>query len=105
MINLLVILLLLATGVGVWAHHSKLSALARRYAQAFLEEQGLQLLDQSIILESVRLSRYRGMPCLRRKFRFEFSRRGDRRYYGWITLNAWAKEHTELQPFTDDSLN
>lgn len=102
---LLLVSLCIAAVVALWAHHSRVSARARSYAQDYLTKQGLQLLDQSIVLESLRPSLYRGMPSLRRRFRFEFTARGDRRYLGWITLNAWATEHTELQPFAEDGLH
>lgn len=102
-ITALFVLLTLAAAVALWAHHARISNLAIRYAQQRCQQQGLQLLDQSIVLEKVRFGLYRGMPSFIRRYRFEFSSRGDRRYTGWITLNAWRLVSTELEPFAESN--
>lgn len=93
--------LLLGLAAGAWAHNARISRRAIQFAAQSCHRQGLQLLDQSVLLESVRLSTYRGMPSLIRRYRFEFSAKGDRRYLGWVTLNAWRLTATEMQPFAD----
>ena len=104
-INSLLILLGMATLVAVWAHHTRISAHASEFALQICTQQSVQMLDQTVLLESIKVATYRGMPCLQRRFRFEFTSKGDRRYLGWVTLKAWTLFASELQPYTENSLH
>lgn len=101
--SMLYTFLALALVLSLWAHHTRISNLAIDHAQRCCQRHGLQLLDQSVVLEKVRLGLYRGMPSFIRSYRFEFSSRGDKRYSGWITLNAWHLTGTELEPFAESN--
>lgn len=76
--------------------------LALRHALAVCERQGLQLLDQSIGLSGVSFQRRpSGSLCLTRKFQFEFTSTGERRYTGRIIMAGQTVLSTELDAFRD----
>lgn len=104
-INTLFTLLIVAIAVAIWLQHSRISARAAQLALQACRDHDVQMLDQTVLLVGLKLASYRGMPCLQRRYRFEFSNKGDRRYYGWVTLNAWVLQTTELQPFSEHNLH
>ncbi len=88
--------------VAAFWHHSRLNQVALRAAIQHAEQQGLQLLDQSVILQRLRLKRDRlGALRLERRYRFEFSLQGDRRFRGWITLLGRHVARVESEPFPE----
>jgi hypothetical protein len=92
--------------VALWLRHADLSRQAVALARNHVAREGLQFLDQSAVLCRLRLGRGDGGGLhLVRTFRFEFSARGDRRYYGWITLAGSELRHIELQPFREHTLH
>jgi hypothetical protein len=96
----------IAALVALWLRHAELSRRAAELARDHVAREGLQFLDQSAVLCRLRLGRGRGGGLhLVRTFRFEFAARGDRRYYGWITLAGKQLRHIELQPFHDQTLH
>jgi len=61
------------------------------------QQLGLQLLDQSVALKSIRIKRgNNGWPNLMRCYVFEFSSTGDERYYGKIWLRGIVTESIDL---------
>ncbi len=87
--------------VAFW-HHSRLNQMALRAAIQHAEQQGLQLLDQSVILHRLRIRRdHQGGLRLERRYRFEFSLQGDRRFRGWITLLGRHVARVESEPFPE----
>lgn len=101
-ISLLFLFPALAVLAAVWAHHANLSRYAAALARQHLHNQDLQFLDQSAVLCRLRPVRDpRQGWCWQRRYRFEFSSQGDRRYQGWITLNGRRLSGIELQPFRE----
>lgn len=72
---------------------------ARRAAIAACKEAGVTFIDELVFK---RLSLGRG--ALKRRYRFEFYQRGDRRYTGWVDLHGQRVVHVEMgpHPFTQE---
>ncbi|MBO9470639.1 DUF3301 domain-containing protein [Endozoicomonas sp. G2_2] len=66
---------------------------ARRAALRACEDAEVTFIDE---LAFQRLSFARG--TLKRRYRFEFYRRGDRRYTGWVDMRGQRVEHVEMDP-------
>ncbi|MGO4703386.1 DUF3301 domain-containing protein [Dyella sp. 2RAB6] len=73
------LLLLLASLIISWLKLSRLRELATAEARRQCERHGLQLLDETVGLRSVRLRRLNGMRVLERCYAFEVSIDGDDR--------------------------
>ena len=69
--------------IAVFLRHNRLNQLALSAALSHARNHDLQMLDQSVILTRLGLCR---RLSLERHYRFEFTRRGDRRYRGWVIL-------------------
>jgi len=99
-ISVLFVLLAFAAAAAVWAHQANLARYTVERARQHLQSQDLQFLDQSVVLQRLRLVRDRRQGwCLQRTYRFEFCSQGDRRYTGWITLTGRRMSGIELQPY------
>ena len=84
---------------GVWQHNN-ISMLARDSARHCCQQAGVQLLDQNILLKSIRIQRSaHALWAFKRHYRFEFSSVGDTRYQGWIDVLGNRVIHSELEPF------
>ncbi len=69
-----------------WWNTLGIKQLAYQAARDHCEEQGVQLLDQSVMLKRVRLKRNNaGGLSLLRVFAFEFASTGDERYHGEVS--------------------
>jgi len=77
--NDLFLLLLLASLVIAWLKLSRLRELAVVEARRQCERHGLQLLDETVGLRSIRLRRLDGMRVIERCYSFEVSIDGDDR--------------------------
>lgn len=84
--NDLFLLLLLASLVIAWLKLSRLRELATAEARRQCERHGLQLLDETVGLRSIRLRRLDGMRVLERCYAFEVSIDGDDREPGRLWL-------------------
>lgn len=101
---LLTLTLVAALGAWFW-HHLGVRQRALNYCRKITRKEGVQLLDDSIIMIRMR-------PCrspdtffaFQRTYQFEFSTRGDRRFLGWVVLNGVRLQQVELQPYSDDTL-
>ena len=63
-------------------------------------QDGLQLLDETVSLASLKLRRNRdGQATFRRVYEFEFSDNGDNRRVGSITLLGRVAESIQLEPY------
>ncbi len=84
----LTILILLTLGVAVWLWQDTMRAReqARRFAANICGQHGVQFLDQTVALQSTRLSRKSGNLRLARVFGFEFSEEGQLRRPGQAML-------------------
>lgn len=77
----------------------RLKEAALRAVQQRCAEAGVQLLDSTVALRRVRLSRDgQGVLRLVREFQFEFTATGADRNYGVITLHGKRIIHIELAP-------
>lgn len=100
--SMLLFFFAVATLAAAWAHHANLSRHAAALARQHLHRQDLQFLDQSAVLCRLRLVRDGHLRwCWLRRYRFEFSSLGDRRYLGWITFKGRQLIGIELQPFRE----
>ncbi|MCB1615610.1 MAG: DUF3301 domain-containing protein [Pseudomonadales bacterium] len=71
-----------------------------RALDIFCVNQGLQLLDESVVLRSLSLGRNRrGKWRIRRVYSFEFSSLGDDRYNGLVTFFDNRIVNSRLDPY------
>ncbi|HAZ61891.1 MAG TPA: DUF3301 domain-containing protein [Gammaproteobacteria bacterium] len=92
-------LALIGLAVLTWLWLDGMQARERvlRQVRRVCEDSGLLLLDQSVVLMSMRLARQpSGRIGIRRGYRFEFSREGDRRFDGHAWLNGAQIESIHL---------
>ncbi len=99
LINLL--WLALAAAVGLyWWQSGVYKGRARNLATAHCQQLGLQLLDQSMVIVGFWPVRGRdGRLEFRRRYQFEFSSIGDRRYQGRLELIGMNLTSIELETY------
>lgn len=105
-IEFILALIGIAALIAYWNHHGKIATKAIGIAKHTTEEQGVQLLDQGLVLTKVgvHFSRPFGIR-VKRTFRFEFSSRGDYRYLGWVIMTGSKLQSVTLQPFSENGLH
>lgn len=88
---------LLAIGAAIWIWMDVLDARehAVRYGREICREAGVQLLDQSVSLTRLRITRVDSVPTLIRRYGFEISLDGSDRHRGHLELRgrelgAWS---------------
>lgn len=86
----------------IWFWHDTMQAreqaivIGKRHCQ----NDGLQLLDETVSLSSIKLRRnVDGQVTFRRVYEFEFSDNGDNRRLGSITLMGRHAESIQLEPY------
>lgn len=81
---------ILAVGVAValWMDALAARELASSYARRLCQESGLQLLDQTVSLQRLGLTRVNGRLALRRQYGFEVSFDGTDRHRGSISMHG-----------------
>jgi hypothetical protein len=83
----------------IWQHNN-ISIIARNLTRHHCEKAGVQLLDQNVILNRIRIKTSpHSLLALQRHYAFEFSSVGDYRYKGMIRLLGKRMEKIELEPF------
>lgn len=83
----------------VW-QHANVSRIARYLAGRHCQQEGVQLLDQNVVLKRISFARStHALLALRRCYSFEFSSVGDFRYRGMVTLVGSRLEGVQLEPF------
>lgn len=83
-----------------WWHQRGMKDGALVTTHALCQKKGLQLLDETVQLSSVRPARNRaGNWVLRRRYRFEFTSTGGERYQGEAVLCGLQFEALELPPY------
>lgn len=93
--------LFIALGAWVW-HHLGIRQLALRRARQATRKEGVQLLDDSIVLVRFRLRRSKDtLLAFERSYQFEFSSLGDRRFLGWVVMLGRRPVKIELQPYSE----
>ena len=102
MFSLAKLLLLILAGVIAvyWWQSGLFKGRAREIAAAHCRQLGLQLLDQSMVITSIRPIRGNdGRIALRRSYQFEFSSTGDQRYQGKLVMDAMRLQSIELEAY------
>ena len=95
-----VIIFLLA--YAFWRHLG-IGQIALAAAKTYTERQGVSLLDQSVHLQKIRLSKGRSsLFDLTRTYEFEFFTRGDKRYLGWVVMIGRKVKSLDLQPYVEE---
>jgi Protein of unknown function (DUF3301) len=96
------LLVLLACGLLAWFWYDTMRARERaiRIGKRRCEQEGLQLLDETVALASLRLRRDAyGRIAVLRVYEFEFSDTGDNRRGGRVTLLGEELEALQLEPY------
>jgi len=96
--TLLALAVLLALA-WLWFDGTQARERVLEHARRVCDESGVLLLDQSVVLVSLRPARRSdGRLALRRGYRFEFSREGDSRYSGhaWLLGSRIESVHLAL---------
>ena len=80
-----------ALGIAFWWTGARARELAVGHARHACRREGVQLLDQTVVLARTRPSRSRrGSVTLAREFAFEFTHRGEHRDVGRVLMNGPA---------------
>lgn len=99
-------LIALVGGFALWLDGLRARDLALTVARQQTARLGLQLLDDTVALQRVRLVRTAsGWLALARRFRFEFTETGDNRREGMVLLAPDAAPHVEIEAYTDSSIS
>ncbi len=94
-----IFIFLAAAGVWLWLDTLKAREAGIAAARRACDEDGLQLLDDTVAGRSVRLARDDdGRLRLRRIFAFEYSDTGDNRRNGTVTLLGQHVEYLQIRP-------
>ena len=102
MFSLTKLLLLILAGVIAvyWWQSGLFKGRARELAAAHCRQLGLQLLDQSMVINAIRpVLGSGGRIEFRRTCQFEFSSTGDRRYQGELVMEAMRLKSIELEAY------
>ena len=85
--------------VWYWLKSREIKDVALRAAVKYCEQLELALLDQTVVLKSLRLSRNKtGNICFRRRYQFDFTSTGQERYQGTLIINGFVVEQITLAP-------
>lgn len=92
-VTLLVLLLLV---IWYWRESRRLHEQTLHIVRRACRSQGMQLLDATVRLQSVRPV-FKPRFSIRREYRFEFSSDGNQRQYGWIFLDGGKPRDLRMQ--------
>ena len=91
---------LFALFIWFWYDTMQAREQAIAFSKRHCQNDGLQLLDETVSLSSIKLRRNGdGQVALRRVYEFEFSDNGDNRRVGSITLLGRYAESIQLEPY------
>jgi hypothetical protein len=92
------LLTLLAIAWQVWDKQQKAKALALLAVRQRCQQEGVQLLDDTLVMQRTWPEKRLGRWQLRRDYDFEFSSTGEMRYHGHLV--SWGSKVTllDLQP-------
>lgn len=98
--NIVIVLALL----GLIAYYIWISQgakeIAHRAAKAYCAKVGVQFLDDSVVIRGIGVARNRsGQLCLKRRYDFEFTSTGERRYRGSVGLLGRFIANIELEAY------
>jgi len=96
---------LVLVGVVAWLWRDSLRAreLAARVSRRACDAEGVQFLDDTVALLSLRPVFERGRLTLRRIYQFEFSRRGDDRASGSVMITGERLDSVFITPAQGDA--
>ncbi|MFM1895429.1 MAG: hypothetical protein RLZZ385_503 [Pseudomonadota bacterium] len=98
-LSLLVWLGVIATIATFWWHSDGVKTLAVAEAKRRCQDEGVQLLDHTLFIESVKPMRDpSGGWCMRRSYQFDFTSTGEQRYRGTIEMRGRTVQRIELEP-------
>ncbi|MGA9421780.1 MAG: DUF3301 domain-containing protein [Rhodanobacteraceae bacterium] len=100
----LISLVLMATTVCLWMAALRARELAVHFGHVLCRRAGVQLLDQSVSLQRLRLRLIDGRLHCCRRYSFELSINGDDRHRGYLDLRGEHLETWSLPWLTDDAL-
>lgn len=96
----LLLLLFLIAGFLYWWEASRGKELARQVGRRACEAEGLQFLDDTVVLILARLRRNpQGQLTIYREYQFEFATDGGHRYGGEIILLGRQLHRVTLEPY------
>jgi len=85
--------------VWYWQAAVKAKEAAIMAAKKRCQEEGVQMLDDSMAIDSLRLRRMqKGSMGLWRRYGFEFSATGNQRYQAWVVVHGGRVVLIELPP-------
>lgn len=96
----LLVWVLVAAVAAVFYDAMRLKNRATRTARRACGQHNLQLLDESVVLSSLRMQRENEnswMPVLLRVYRFEFSTDGSGRRQGWVKMRGARVTGVQLE--------
>lgn len=97
----LILTLFIAAFVAWFWHHLGIRQIALGHARRAAKNEGVQLLDESIVLVRIRPCRSpETLFAFERYYQFEFSSIGDRRFLGWVVMVGRKLKQVELQPYS-----
>lgn len=89
----------IVVAVAFWWYTNELKQFAYRVARRRCDEDGVQFLDDSVMLSRVRLQRNEtGGMVLQCRYSFEFATVGDTRYHGDLIFLGRTLMHVEMEP-------
>ena len=95
----LLVLGLMGTGVWLWLDSLKTREIGIKAAKKACAEEGLQFLDDTVLIRSLRPARDDdGQLKLRRIYAFEYSDTGDNRCSGSVVMLGHVVEYLQLRP-------
>ncbi len=95
--GILLLLLLLALLVVAWQRNMAARETAAAAARDICQRQSLQMLDGTVALQQVRLTRnHKGHVVLRRVFQFNYSPEGASRQTGFVIMTGGEIVHIGL---------
>lgn len=99
MLSLILTIMLIGSALLIWLHMQLVRELALAAARRHCQQMGVQFLDGTVVLSSVRLRRRQnGNLALAQRFRFEFTVHGDRRYRGETLFIGRQQVSMQLEP-------
>jgi len=103
MYSTLFALVILGAALWLWRDSLRAREAAARVSRRACESEGLQFLDDTVSLAGMRPILAYGRPHLKRIYEFEFSRQGDDRHTGRVTLTGERVDTIYLGPPADQS--
>lgn len=98
------IMLMVVAGFGAWVFWQQLAIreMALRHALAACEKNDVQLLDQGVGLNKLKIAKLAGGGFgLLREYGFEFTSTGEQRYAGKISMIGKTLQGTQLEAFRE----